>query len=116
MLAAAIFMSPHPLCPLWNRWRRGRFRVGPLSRGMEQIMNGGKLVVRQSQSGKWWAVSGFLLTAIFGITLAAPAAGQESNDLIEELIVNATRLPRMIEDIAGTVSVIAAEDIERGLV
>ena len=115
MLAAAIFMSPHPLCPLWNRWRRGRFRVGPLT-WMEQIMNGGKLVVRQSQSGKWSAVSGFLLTAIFGITLAAPAAGQESNDLTEELIVNATRLPRMIEDIAGTVSVIATEDIERGLV
>ncbi len=76
-------------------------------------MNGGKLVARQSQSGKWSAVSRSLLAAIFGIALAAPAAGQESSDLIEELIVNATRLPRTIEDIAGTVSVITAEDMER---
>ena len=76
-------------------------------------MNGGNLVARQSQSGKWSAVSRSLLAAIFGIAFAAPAAGQESSDLIEELIVNATRLPRMIEDIAGTVSVITAEDMER---
>ena len=73
-------------------------------------MNGGKLVARQSQSGKWSAVSRSLLAAIFGIALAAPAAGQESNDQLEELIVNATRLPRMIEEIAGTVSVITAVD------
>ena len=78
-------------------------------------MNGGKLVARQSQSGKWSAVSRSLLAAIFGIALAAPAAGQESNDQLEELIVNATRLPRMIEEIAGTVSVITAEDMEREL-
>ena len=76
-------------------------------------MNGGKWVARQSQSGKWLAVSRSLLAAIFGIALAGPAAGQESDDLIEELIVNATRLPRTIEDIAGTVSVIAADDMER---
>ena len=84
---------------------------------MEQIMNGGKLIARQSQSGKWSAVSRSLLAAIFGIALAAPAAGQEqeSNDLLEELIVNATRLPRTIEDIAGTVSVMTAEDMEREL-
>ena len=78
-------------------------------------MNGGKLVARQSQSGKWSAVSRSLLAAIFGIALAAPAAGQESNDQLEELIVNATRLPRTIEDIAGTVSVMTAEDMEREL-
>ena len=78
-------------------------------------MNGGKLIARQSQSGKWSAVSRSLLAAIFGIALAAPAAGQESNDQLEELIVNATRLPRTIEDIAGTVSVMTAEDMEREL-
>ena len=80
-------------------------------------MNGGELVARQSQSGKWSAVSRSLLAAIFGIALAAPAAGQEqeSNDQLEELIVNATRLPRTIEDIAGTVSVMTAEDMEREL-
>ena len=78
-------------------------------------MNGGKLVSRRSQSGKWSGVSGFLLAVIFGMAFAAPASGQEeeSSDLIEELIVNATRLPRTIEDIAGTVSVITAEDLER---
>ena len=76
-------------------------------------MNGGKWVARQSQSGKWSAVSRSLLAAIFGIALAAPAAGQESNDQLEELIVNATRLPRTIEDIAGTVSVMTADDMER---
>ena len=78
-------------------------------------MNGGNLVARQSQSGRWSAVSRSLLAAIFGIALAAPAAGQESNDQLEELIVNATRLPRTIEDIAGTVSVMTAEDMEREL-
>ena len=78
-------------------------------------MNGGKLVARQSQSGKWSAVSRSLLAAIFGIALAAPAAGQKSSGELEELIVNATRLPRMIEEIAGTVSVITAEDMEREL-
>ena len=40
---------------------------------------------------------------------------QEANDRIEELIVNATRLPRTIADIAGTVSLVTAEDIEREL-
>ena len=81
-------------------------------------MNGGKLVAQQSQSGKWTGVSGFLVAAIFGMAFTAPASGQEreSSDLIEELIVNATRLPRTIEDIAGTVSVITAEDIEREVV
>lgn len=78
-------------------------------------MNGGELVARQSRSGIWSGVSGFLVAAIFGMAFAAPASGQdqESSDLIEELIVNATRLPRTIEDIAGTVSVITAEDLER---
>ena len=76
-------------------------------------MNGGELIARQSQSGKWSAVSRSLLAAIFGMALAAPAAGQESSGEFEELIVNATRLPRTIEDIAGTVSVITAEDMDR---
>ena len=48
--------------------------------------------------------------------MAGPIAAQESGDRLEEVIVNATRLPRTIEDIAGTVSVITAEDIEREMV
>ena len=83
-------------------------------------MNGWKLAPRQPQSGKGSAVLRFLLAAISGIALAVPAAGQapapsgqDSDDLIEELIVHATRLPRTIEDIAGTVSVITARDMER---
>ncbi len=78
-------------------------------------MGGRNLVARQSQSGKSSAVWSSLLAVVFGFVFAAPAAGQErdSNELVEELIVNATRLPRTIEDIAGTVSVITAEDMER---
>lgn len=78
-------------------------------------MNRGKLVARQSQSRMWSGVWQLLVAAIFGMAFSAPAWGQEqeSSDLIEELIVNATRLPRTIEDIAGTVSVITAEDLER---
>ncbi len=42
--------------------------------------------------------------------------GQETSYKIEEIVINATRLPRTIEDIAGTVSVISAADIEHQLV
>ena len=58
-----------------------------------------------------------LLAAGIGFALAAPAAARESDaagdNAVEELIVNATRLPRTIENIAGTVSLITAEQIER---
>ena len=81
----------------------------------EQIMNGLKLDARQPPWGKLPAFSRFLLAASLGIALAAPAAGQARDDPNEGLIVNATRLPRTIEDIAGTVSLITAEDIEREL-
>ena len=83
---------------------------------MEQDMNSGKLDAWQTQSGKLPAASRSLLAVSLGIALAGPVAGQESNDRIEELIVNATRLPRAIEDIAGTVSLITAEEMERELV
>lgn len=42
-------------------------------------------------------------------------AGDESERGIEELIVTATLLPRSLDEIAGTVSVISAADIERQL-
>ena len=56
------------------------------------------------------------MTAALGLALAGPVAAQEGSERVEELIVNATRLPRAVEDIAGTVSLIAAADIERELV
>ena len=46
------------------------------------------------------------------LTVGVFAEENTANE-IEELIVNATRLPRAVEDIAGTVSVVTAEDIER---
>ena len=78
-------------------------------------MNSEKLDASESPSGKLSAVSRSLLAASLAIALAGPAAAQEDNDRVEELIVNATRLPRTIEDIAGTVSLITAEDIESEL-
>ena len=78
-------------------------------------MRGRKLEAPQSQPGKLPAVSGCMLAASLGM-LAAPVPGQERVDRLEEVIVHATRLPRTIDDIAGTVSLITAEDIERELV
>ncbi len=60
-----------------------------------------------------WRAAALAWFAAGGILLAAPAVAQESGDRIEELIVNATRLPRTIENIAGTVSLLTAERIER---
>ena len=78
-------------------------------------MHGGASGERRTRTLDRLAVSRSLLAAVFGIALAAPAAGQEqeSDGLIEELIVNATRLPRTIEDVAGTVSVVTAEDMQK---
>ncbi len=78
-------------------------------------MNGAKSNARQPLSGKLPAISKLLLAAGLGIALAGPVAGQAREVPDEELIVNATRLPRAIEDIAGTVSLITAEDMEREL-
>ena len=89
-------------------------RAGHLKR-IEQVMNRGTLDAWQSQSAKLSAVSRSLLAASLGIAFAGPVAGQESNDRLEEVIVNATRVPRTIEDIAGTISLITAEDLEREL-
>ena len=43
-------------------------------------------------------------------------AQEASSGRLEELTVNATRQPRTIENIAGTVSLISLEDIEREMV
>ncbi len=64
-------------------------------------------------SGGLSALPGNLSLAGILLALAVPASAQEGGGRIEELIVNATRLPRTIENIAGTVSLITAEQIER---
>lgn len=51
-----------------------------------------------------------IAVAACGIT--GNAVAQEVNSRFEELVTTATRLPRTIENIAGTVSVISAEAIE----
>lgn len=55
-----------------------------------------------------------LLLAVAIVSISTFASAQES-DRLEELTITATRLPRTIENIAGTVSVISAETIEREL-
>lgn len=57
---------------------------------------------------------GKLLFAAAIASISAVTSAQE-NDRVEELTITATRLPRTIETIAGTVSVISAETIEREL-
>ena len=79
-------------------------------------MSGERRDTARSRSARFRAVCSAVLAAGLGIALAGPAAAQEGDDRVEELIVNATRLPRAIEDIAGTVSLITAADIERELV
>ena len=80
---------------------------------MEKKMKHRILVPRQAVSSRSIAISRTLLAASIGFALAVPAAAQESADRVEELIVNATRLPRTIENIAGTVTLVTAEQIER---
>ena len=79
-------------------------------------MNPKSLDTRHSKSGSVSAVSKSLLAASLGAVLATPLPGQERTVRLEEVIVYATRLPRTIDEIAGTVSLITAEDIERELV
>ena len=78
-------------------------------------MNGGNSNARRQLPGRLPTVSRLLLATSLAAASAGPAAGQVTEDPDEELIVNATRLPRTIEDIAGTVSLITAEDMEREL-
>jgi len=54
-----------------------------------------------------------VLTALFA---ASYSVAQETGRRVEELVITATRLPRTIENIAGTVSIIPAETIEYELV
>ena len=82
-------------------------------------MNGERLHARHARPGRCSTIAKSLLAASLVAAFAGPAGpavAQERSDRIEELLVNATRLPRTIEDIAGTVSLITAEDIERELV
>ncbi|PCJ24646.1 MAG: hypothetical protein COA96_08975 [SAR86 cluster bacterium] len=53
--------------------------------------------------------------AVISTGLISGVTAQESSLKTEELIITATRLPRTIDDIAGTVSVISAADIEHQL-
>lgn len=55
-------------------------------------------------------------TVLTAFLLINPVDAQEAGLRAEELIITATRLPRTIENIAGTVSVISAEAIEYELV
>ncbi|MCY3565828.1 MAG: TonB-dependent receptor plug domain-containing protein [Gammaproteobacteria bacterium] len=75
-------------------------------------MNEGKMAAQRAWSGGMSAMARSLHLAGIALALAAPASAQDTGDRIEELIVNATRLPRTIENIAGTVSLITAEQIE----
>ncbi len=56
-----------------------------------------------------------LAWAVSLATLGSSVAAQDSVSRIEELTITATRLPRTIENIAGTVSVLSDEIIEREL-
>ena len=80
---------------------------------MGNDMNEGKMAAQRAWSGGMSAMARSLHLAGIALALAAPASAQDTGDRIEELIVNATRLPRTIENIAGTVSLITAEQIER---
>ena len=77
-------------------------------------MNNQQAVLRPDFSPTYFAGAG--LAALIGFALAAPALAQQGEEGVEELIVTATRLPRTIENIAGTVSLITAEEIEREMV
>ena len=78
-------------------------------------MSGARPDAPVSQYGRLRVALTSLLAVSAAVVPVGPAAAQEANDRIEELIVNATRLPRTIADIAGTVSLVTAEDIEREL-
>lgn len=57
-----------------------------------------------------------LLTGMIpALTAMAPATAQPSAPRVEEVTITATRLPRTIEDIAGTVSLVTAEAMEKEL-
>ena len=47
---------------------------------------------------------------------SASSAQESSSSRIEELTISATRQPRTIENIAGTVSLITVENIEKEMV
>lgn len=59
-----------------------------------------------------------LLSLALTCSFIAPAvfAAQESNERVEEVLVTATLLPRRLDEIAGTVSVVGLEEIERQLI
>lgn len=76
-------------------------------------MNDESTTNQNLQSFKLQLVLKFLLSLCSCLVTVGVFAEENAEDEIEELIVNATRLPRVVEDIAGTASVVTAEDIER---
>jgi vitamin B12 transporter len=54
-----------------------------------------------------------LLGGVGGMVSAAQAADEPETTLLDEVIVTATRLPTAREEVAGSVTVITAEEIER---
>ncbi len=78
-------------------------------------MNRESLDIQPAQPASMRGISKSLLAASLCMAFAGSVAGQQHSGRLEEVLVNATRLPRMIEDIAGTVSLVSAEDIEREL-
>ena len=70
---------------------------------------------RPGRSGGWSATARISPLASIALALAGPAPAQDGSGRIEEMIINATRLPRTIENIAGSVSLITAQEMEREL-
>jgi len=56
-----------------------------------------------------------LAAACAGLALPVSATAQEGDTDIEQLVITATRLPRTVENIAGTITLVSAEQIEREL-
>lgn len=79
-------------------------------------MNRATTNYRQTRCLGWHVVSGWIVAALLTFPLAMPAVGEETENLIEELIVNATRLPRAIEELTATVSLITAADMDAEMV
>lgn len=61
------------------------------------------------------ATSPAYLTASLLLALSHGAAAQANDQRVEELIISASRLPRTIETIPGTVTLISAKEIEKQL-
>lgn len=63
----------------------------------------------------WYATLQPCLIAPLLLTMSHSAGAQSTIQRIEELVINASRLPRTIENIPGTVTLISANEIEKQL-